>query len=253
MGVLDGAIVHDQAFWVVCAVFYAIENFRRLPGKQLILVERINGQWSPTFPIYRYRIGRQGLVILNPLSPWLAAVQMEWLTKDPFAAQHLRRTGRLLGVYQRRLMGFRALSAVLFAIFFVAGPTATLFLGPGFALITILPIHVIAILLLINKLVAERRFWRMAWSDLNSLVFQCALCPGIFINICRRMSLGYARVPGDVIAYALANGGLHSAERIQRRLNLCLDDLTEHEELTAEDEPNIKMYSCRLNRTLDHH
>jgi hypothetical protein len=252
MDLLGGVIVHDQTFWLVCALFYIVDNFRRLDRRQLILAERLNGQWSPIFPLHGYRISGQALVILNPLSPWLAAVRMDWLTEDAFASRDLHRSRRLLFIYRRRLMEFRLLSALLFVVFFVAGPLATHSLGLGSALILVLPFYVVALLLLVIKLIAERRVWRMTWSELNSLVFQCALCPGLFINICRKVSLGHVRVPGDVVAYALAHGAPHSALAIERQLDLCRSDLTDHVELTAEDEHRIEVYKRWLKGAAGH-
>jgi|SRR6516165_1106237 hypothetical protein len=250
MDLLHGTIVPDQTIWIVCALFYVFDNLRSLGSRQLVLSERLNGQWTPLFPLHRYRLAGRALVVLNPLLPWLAAVQMDWLTEDAFGIQRLRRSKKLLGAYRRRLMEFRALSAGLIVALFIAGPLITHWFGLGLALICIFPFYLAALAVLVGKLIVERRFWRMSWSQLSSLIFQCAVCPGVFINICRRVSLGYARVPGDVLAYALVHGGRNLATKIERRLHLCLDDLNEHEELTLEDQPHIELYMCQLKRVI---
>jgi hypothetical protein len=250
MDLLHDTIVPDQTIWIVCVLFYVLDNFRLLGSRQLVLSERLSGQWTPLFPLHRYRLAGRALVVLNPLLPWLAAVQMDWLTEGAFGIQRLRRSKKLLCAYRRRLTEFRALSAGLIVALFIAGPLITHWFGLGLALISILPFYLAALAVLIGKLIVERRFWRMSWSQLNGLVFQCAVCPGVFVNICRRVSLGYARVPGDVLAYALVHGGPDLATQIERRLHLCLEDLNEREELTLEDQSHIELYVCQLKRVI---
>ena len=82
---------------------------------------------------------------------------------------------------------------------------------------------------------------------------QCAICPGLFVNICRRISLSYIRVPGDVFACALAEGEPSSVASIQRRLELYLDDLREHDDLTQEDRSNIDLFESRFGEALISH
>jgi hypothetical protein len=250
MDLLHGTIASDQTIWVVCALFYVLDNLRSLNRRKLVLSEKLNGQWRPLFPLHRYRFAGRGLIVLNPLLPWLAAVQMDWLTEDAFGIQRLRRSKKLLCAYRRRLLEFRLLSAVLIVALFIAGPLITHWFGLGLALVSILPFYLAALAVLVGKLIVERRFWRMSWPELNSLVFQCAVCPGLFANICRKISLGYARVPGDVLAYALVHGGPDLAAKIERRVYLHLEDLTEHEELTLEDQPHVERYMGRLKQVI---
>src|SRR5262249_5960528 len=250
MDLLQGIIVPDQTIWVICALFYVLDNFRSLGRRKLVLSERLNGQWMPLFPLHGYRLGGRAFIILNPLLPWLAAVQMDWLTEDAFGIQRLHRSKKLLCAYRRRLMEFRVLSGILIVALFVAAPLMTHWFGLNVAFIYFIPFYLVALAVLVSKLIAERRFWRMSWSELNSLVFQCAICPGVFANICRRVSLGYARVPGDVLAYALIHGGPDLATKIERRVYLHLEDLKEHEELTLEDQPHVERYMCQLKRVI---
>jgi hypothetical protein len=250
MDLLHTIIAPDQTIWIVCALFYVFDNLQFVGSRQLVLSERLNGQWMPLFPLHRYRLAGRALIVLNPLLPWLAAVRMDWLTRDAFGIQRLRRSKKLLRAYRRRLMEFRVLSAVLIVALFIAGPVITHCFGLGVALISILPFYLAALAVLISKLIVERRFWRMSWSELNGLVFQCVVCPGVFANICRRVSLGYVRVPGDVVAYALVHGGPDLTTKIERRLYLRLEDLNEHDELTVEDQPHIELYMCQLKRVI---
>jgi hypothetical protein len=84
MDLLHGTILPDQTIWIVCALFYVFDNLRSLGSRQLVLSERLNGQWTPLFPLHRYRWAGRALVVLNPLLPWLGAVKMDWLTEDAF-------------------------------------------------------------------------------------------------------------------------------------------------------------------------
>jgi hypothetical protein len=138
----------------------------------------------------------------------------------------------------------------MFIEFFVAGPIATHFLGLGLVLRYGIPIHLFNITFLLLKLVSERATWRMRWSEFSALTFECIVCPGIFVNICRRITLSYVRVPGDVIAYAIVQGGTRSTCLIQRQLDLYLDDLCDQEELTIEDRYKIDIYRGRIAETM---
>jgi len=244
-------ISHEQAFWIVCALFYLIDNCQRLEGRQLILAERTNGRWTPLFPIHRYRFAGRTVTFLNPLAPWLAAVQIDWLAQDAFTTGRLRRTKTLLAGYRQRLLPFRILAALLFIAFFVAAPLATHFLGLSLVLIAMAPLYLIALIVLLDRLVADRRFRRADRSKLNRLIFQCAVCPGIFINICRRISLDDMPAPGCALAYVLADSTAGSVADIKRRLDACLDDLSEHEELTPSDNANVQAYRRKLKQAAE--
>src|ERR1700724_2940150 len=92
---------------------------------------------------------------------------------------------RLLGFYQSRLVPFRILGGLYFLMLFVGGPFATHYAGLGYALISIFPIHVACCVLLLAFLIVGRGTWRMKWRDIANLVFECTVCPGYFVNICR--------------------------------------------------------------------
>jgi hypothetical protein len=250
MDLIRGAIVHDQTIWIVCALFYLFDSIRPVESRKLVLSETLNGKWIPLFPLHRYRLGGKALIFLNPLIPWLAVVQMEWLTAGAFEARRLHRSKKLLRTYRRRLAVFRVLSALLSVLLFVVGPFLTYCLGLGQALLAILPFYIVAITVLASTLIREKRVWRMSWLGIGNLVFQCAVCPGVFANICRRVSLNYIRVPGDVIAYAIVYGQLEVAASIERRLSLYLDDIDEHEPLTSKDRGNMAVYEHQLRRII---
>jgi hypothetical protein len=246
MDLLGGRIVPDQTFWVICALFYLADNIRLLSGRELIVAESLGRRWLPVFPLYRYRIAGRALSVLNLLMPALGAVRMAWLTPAPFARPELRRSARVLRLTCRRLLAFRALSALLFVTFFVVGPVLTHEAGLAGALVVVLPVHVAAVLLLVGSLIAARRAWGMSWSQLGSLAFECAVCPGFFVNVCRKVSLGFARVPGDALGLTLAFGGERATRRVREHLPQALDDLSENEELRGEDDAAIAAYRRHL-------
>jgi len=249
---LPGFLVSDQMFWVVCGLFYLSDNIRPMKARQIVLVKGITGAWRPNFPLHGYRLAGRAVFILNLVMPHLATVRMDWLTADPEAPGNVRRTRRALTLWARRLLHFRVLSAGLFIVFFVAAPFATHYVGLGYVLLFVLPFHVMAVLLLIGLLVAGRRFFNLSWQRLGSLAFECAVCPGLFVNIGRRLSLAQARIPGDGMAFALVEGDRGVATRIGSRLDFLLDDLRENGEMAPEDAPIVESYRRRLTQVLGH-
>jgi len=251
MDLFAGIIVRDQVLWLVCGVFYFIDNFRHSEARKFIMAEGLNGQWAPIFPMYGYRFGRRPVVILNLFLPWLAAIPMHWLTPSAFEPRHLRCSHRLLRVYQRRIGALRILSTFLFVLLFVIGPSVTYKFGLTFGILVVLPSHVAAMLLLIGLLIWDRRFWGMSWMKITALAFECAVCPGIFVNVCRKVTLAHASVNGDAIAYSLVYGGSDLVTTIGRRFELLIEDLRENGELQSLDEPLIAEYRLRLRETID--
>jgi len=235
-------VVGDQLFWVVCAAFYVLDNIRRVGPRQIILAETLRGAWAPLFPLPWYRIGGRSVIVLHLLSPWLLAVHMALLREGAFTNEHLRQSERYLAVYRKRLLPYRVISTTLFAAFFVAGPVATYFFGLAYALLAILPLYLVTLITFLGILIAGRRFWRMSWPQLSLLAVECALCPGFFANVCRKLSLGYARVPGDAVAFVAARAAKDTVHQLESKLNLYLDDLKDHHELRPSDELLIEQY-----------
>jgi hypothetical protein len=90
----------------------------------------------------------------------------------------------------------------------------------------------------------------MHWQQLIGLVFECAVCPGYFVNICRKISLGYVRVPGDAIGVAFDQNQAHSVQSIMMGgIDILFDDLAEHGELRCQDHQHIATYRARLSET----
>jgi hypothetical protein len=245
-------LVSDQVFWIVCGLFYLSDNIRPMKARQIVLVKGITGAWRPQFPLHGYRLAGRSVIVLNLVMPHLATVRMDWLTGDSEAPRNLRRTRRALRVCARRLLHFRALSAGLFVMFFIAAPFATHYVGLGYVLLFVLPLHVMALFLLIGLLVAKRRFFNLSWQRLSSLAFECAVCPGLFVNIGRRLSLAQAHIPGDGMAFVLAEGDRGVATRIGSRLEFLLDDLRENGEMASEDALIVESYRGRLTEVLGH-
>jgi hypothetical protein len=252
MGYLYGGLIPAQTFWLICGVFYLADNVRLLRARRLILTEAADGRWRPVFRVHNYRLLGRTLNILNSLMPSAAAIQMAWLEDDAFRPRDLRRTARLLQVYQGRLMPFRVLSDALFIVFFIGGPLVTAHVDLGTALVLVIPVDVTALVILAGLLVAGRRAWRMSWMQIAGMICECAACPGFFVNICRRMSLGFAKAPGDGLAYVIARHGRRERPRIAYALESCLDDLTENDEFQPQDAAAVAAYRNRLGEPRDH-
>jgi len=176
----------------------------------------------------------------------MAAVKLSWLDPEAFSAKALRRTKRVLGLYQRRLAPFRVLSSVYFITLFVLGPSATYYAGLGYALSLVIPVHLIGLATLVTLLIVERRAWRMEWQQLLGLAFECAVCPGYFVNICRKLSLGYVRVPGDAVAFVLDQREPRVSAVIAGGIDALLEDLADRDELRQDDDQPIAAYQAWL-------
>jgi hypothetical protein len=250
---MGGLLLRDQSFWLICAAFYLVDNARLHAGRELLLAETISLKWVLLQPLPRYRLGGRAITLLPPWLPFLAAVRLGWLKDDPFSALALTRTKRLLFFYQRCLGPFRVLASFYFILLFVVGPVATYYAGLGYALIIAFPLHIVGLVLLVLFLTIGRRAWRMHWQQLLGLVFECAVCPGYFVNICRKISLGYVRVPGDAIAVAFDQNQDSAVQSIMMGgFDILLDDLAEHDELRCDDHQHIATYRARLSETDAH-
>lgn len=244
---LNCITVPDQSFWIVCAAFYLLDNAGRHAGRELLLIETFRRRWTLLRPIHRYRLRGQAVTLLPPWFPFLAAVRLGWLCDDAAPSLALRRTRRLLKFHQRRLAPFRVLSSAYFIVLFVIGPVATYRAGLTYALLLVIPFHAVGLILISSSLITSRHIWRMDWRQLASLVFECAVCPGCSANICRKLSLGYLRVPGDAIAVAIDQDKVRTVASLSGGLmDMMLDDLAEHGELQSEDSHSIESYRARL-------
>jgi hypothetical protein len=246
MDLLGSIIAKDQMLWLVCGLFYFVDNIRPFDARQFIMAEGLNGRWMPITLVYGYRFRHRPVVIPNLLLPWQAAIPMRWLIQGAFERQHLRRSRRLLHLYRRSISSLRGLSASMFVLLFVIGPALTYKYGLTYGILVALPLHVIAIMLLITLLIWNRRFWGFSWSMISRLVFECAVCPGIFVNVRRRMTLAHAPVGGDAMAYAIVYCGDEVVAGIRRKFELIVEDLRDNDELKSSDEPLIAEYRLRL-------
>lgn len=243
-------MVHDQSFWFICAAFYLVDNARLHRGRELILVETLHSKWGLLLPLHRYRLAGRAVTLLPPWFPFLAAIRLGWLKDDAFSPVALRRTKRLLRFYQRCLAPFRALSGVYFLMLFIVGPITTHHFGLGYALTLALPLHIGGLALLAVLLIAGRRAWRMGWRQIVGLIFECAVCPAYFVNICRKLSLGYVHVPCDAVALALDQKQPYAlAPMGAGEIELLLEDMVERDELRYEDRASIAAYHAHLAET----
>lgn len=244
--VLDVHVASDQSLWVICAVFYLTDNLKFHTSRELFIAETLSGRWSLLFPISHYRVFGRTVTLLQPWLPFMATVKMPWLIPNALSHTMLRRTKYRLCLCQRRLALFRAISVVYFITLFVIGPAATHFAGLAYALTLVLPIHIIGVANLILLLVVDRRAWGIEWHQLFSLVFECAVCPGYFVNICRKVSIGYARVTGDAVAIVLEQSESRVDSPSACGIEMLLEDLAEWGELRPDDDKPIATYRGRL-------
>jgi hypothetical protein len=238
---LDQARVPDQTIWLVCAMFYLVESIRRHPGRRLILVETLGGNWRLAAPLPGWRLGGRAVTVVAPLLPVLGAVQLPWLTPAPHRPAALRRARRLLALRRRLLLPFRIIAATEAAAVFLAGPLLTERLGIGMGFLIVVPIHLACALGFAVALAAQRRWWRIGWPTVAKWSFEGLLSPGSLANACRKISLAAPAPEVDGMALALALQGQDPA--LPRRLELMLDDLEQQGELWAGDAAVVAGYS----------
>jgi hypothetical protein len=129
---------------------------------------------------------------------------------------------------------------------------ATHYAGLGYALVSIFPIHIACCVILLAFLVGSRPTWRMKWREVANLVFECAVCPGYFVNICRKLAIGYVHLPGDAIAIGLSQNGEGSTAVFFRGLDFVVEDLDYNHELVDEDRQLIADYKVELLKRHNH-
>lgn len=242
---LDGLDVFsppDQSFWLVCAFLYIADHLRLHSGREMILAETLGRRWIPLLPLHRYRLAGRTITLLRPFFPFLTAVKLGWLEREPFSPTRLQRTDALMQSHQRSLAPFRALGCVNFVSLFVIGPAATSHAGLTYAFVLVVPIHVAAISVLAVCLAVRRRALRIQWAQVAGLMFECAVCPGFFVNVCRKVSLARARLRGDAVAFSLSRGDPCALSTIAYGLESVLEDMAENGELRADDEPALLAY-----------
>lgn len=189
----------DQLFWAICALLYVSDNFKSVGSTSLIFSERHNGQWAPILPFYNYEVAGRTFALLNPLTPWLLVCRISLF--GPTSVSQPVQLRRTLWVIHRRLRGLRSLSIFLFVGLFILAPLATAFIGLGPVLIIFALAHCLALITLCYLLLLDRRRLKLSFGRMTLLLFESAICPGYFVNICRRVSLLAVGVPGQAAAY----------------------------------------------------
>ncbi|MGH7084767.1 MAG: hypothetical protein ACREFN_07220, partial [Acetobacteraceae bacterium] len=62
----------------------------------MILTETLGRGWKPLLPLRGYRLAGRAITLLRPFFPFLAAVRLGWLEREPFSLARLRRTDTLM-------------------------------------------------------------------------------------------------------------------------------------------------------------
>ena len=225
----------DQSFWLICAAFYLVDNLVFHASREIIIVEGWKGRWLPSFPVQRYRLGQRLVTLLPLFLPFFGAARAGWLCEEGRSEHRVRRTRRLLRVRSVRLLPYRVLSAAVFLTIFALGPIVTERAGLAYALVAVAPLHLAWVMVLAILLVLGRRTWGLTWQSVAGVIFECAVCPGYFANICRRLSLRHAALPVDPVALATVTAGADAGERAFQAATLLADDLMEHDEISEED------------------
>lgn len=247
-GILDGVQVPDQLFWLVCAAFFLAENIRLHAGRRVFLVETLSGRWRLAAPIPGWRLGGRAVTVLNPLLPFLAAVQWPWLGAAPRAPRDLRRAGRLLAIRGRLLLPYRVLAVAEGLALFLAGPVLTAWYGLGPAFLWLIPVHLALVLCLGLALAMQRRAWKRGWGWITARVFECLMAPGSLANACRRVSLACPLPDVDAVALAISRPDAESAAAIAHHLPMMIEELEQSGDLHRNEADIVALYRDALQR-----
>ncbi|HEY9250957.1 MAG TPA: hypothetical protein VIO38_17570 [Rariglobus sp.] len=246
----------DQAFWLICVGFYLADSIVLHPADQIILTERLGGGWTPAFPIGQYRLRGRLVTVLMGCLPFLGATRSNWLASSEGNEGANRFAHRRLGILSFKLLPFRVLGTLAFVSTFIVGPVVTEIAGPGVALLVWAPLHLLLTLALAVLLIRARRRWSATWtasrSALASITLECALCPGYFANLCRRLTMRAPPVVADPVDLILKHDGDASAVDALGRLGLLACDLLD-DELGPEDRLAAEAWRQRAARALEAH
>jgi hypothetical protein len=240
----------EYSLWIACAAFYIIDNIRIISWRRLILAENHHRYWSPVFPLSNFRIRNKTVVIMLLLPPWRAAIETGWLPPLAEPGGRVRLVRDVLKVISSITRSLGILGSIVFVNLFLVAPSVTALWGLGNAVIGAVIAHLVLLVLLTLLLSSTRSQWGMSWLQVAGQVFECAVCPGYFANIGRRLPLRYGSIAGDTIAYSYAIGR-RTSRVISFQLGLLLEQVQTAESLTEDEQDYVTRFRRLLARGRD--
>lgn len=233
----------EQVLWAVCAAFY-LSDLVKLPGPKRLLVEKRGHIYWPLVPLYRFLLLGRAFTVLNPFTPWRTTLGLSWLMAGPRPSHVEVRAIRKARVISGRLSSLRWASALVLFSTLVLGPIITESKGLVAALLVVLPILLATWIILALVMFQNRTMLGLTRLRVVGVLAECAICPGYFANVWRRLSQGVAFVGADAIAFCA--GAMTSSELNQmcRSMAPYLEDFVVEEELAETGHAAVAAYQA---------
>jgi hypothetical protein len=190
------------------------------------------------------------VVVMIHLPPWCAAIEADWFPPTAESDGRVRPVRIGLSAISNMTRLLSLLGSAVFVGLFLVFPLVTATWGLGYAVIGAIITHFLLLILLILLLSSSRGEWRLSWSQVAGQIFECAVCPGYFANIGRRLPLRYGIVGGDSMSYSYAIGRRTSPTTLFQ-LGLMLEQVETSEDLTENERVYVKRFRRLLVRGRD--
>lgn len=152
---------------------------------------------------------------------------LSWLTAGPRQSAAETRALREARILSGRLSSIQWISTLILLSTLVVGPLLTEWKGVGAALLTVVPIVVALWFLLAIVLIWHRRRFGLSRLRVAAVLTECALCPGYFANVWRRLCLSSSLVNADAVSFCAATMTRSQLEAMCRSLGAYLEDKLE--------------------------
>ncbi|SEP42881.1 hypothetical protein SAMN02990966_06124 [Rhodospirillales bacterium URHD0017] len=238
----------DHAIWLLCAVFYLSDQVRYAGANALLVGEGRKG-WAPIIPHYRFLILNRAFTVLNPLTPWATAITLPWLSTGEAMPRDIHRQQRRVKVVTARLANIRAAASVVCVSLFVIGPVATESSGLSFAILIVAPVLIAMWVGVAIPLILYRGCLGLPLGSLIWILIECAICPGYFANLWRRLLVRRLSSSTDAVIFCSATMNERQQAKLLVQLELYFDDLSERDLLTDADEVSFTKYGHALKRS----
>ncbi len=237
----------EHLIWLVCAAFYLSDHIR-YSGTHALLVRDGRKGWAPLIPHYRFLVLNRALSVLNPFTPWATVLTLPWLSSGEASPAIIRRLKRRARVARYYMFNVRIAGSVVFASLFVAGPILTECSGLGVALLVVAPILFTMWLCIAVLLILHRRLLTLTFGSLVWILIECAICPGYFANLWRRLSISQLRSSADAVVFCATTMAPQRRTEMLAQLDLYFRDLHERGLVTAGDEDSLARYRNALGQ-----
>jgi hypothetical protein len=231
----------EHIIWLVCAFFYLCDQVR-YAGPNALLLKGGRKGWTPLIPHYQFLILNRAINVLNPLTPWSAVLVLPWLSSGEAAPHNLRSQQRRVRIVMERLANIRIAASIVFASLFAVGPIATESTGLSSAILIVAPVLFAMWVCVAVPLILHRHVLTLTRGSLIWILIECAICPGYFANVWRRLLIGRLHSNTDAVAFCSLTLDLQCQGQMLAQLEPYFDDLRDRSLLTVGDEAAFAKY-----------